>query len=68
MEVYADIAALVLLQEVLPPSTGADAPELFAKTLDYVAALCVLVLKRKSIEFEGGSLPLRLPMSLRLWG
>ena len=42
------------VQEVCPPGTGADAPNLFAKTLDYVAALCVLLLKRKSIEFEGG--------------
>lgn len=51
-----------LLQEVVPPDTGATAPDLFSKTLDYVAALCVLLLKRKSIEFEGGLLKVSAPV------
>jgi hypothetical protein len=49
-----EVLVVLLLQEVLPPGTGSDAPHLFARALEYVANVCVLLLSRKSIEFEGG--------------
>lgn len=49
-----EVLVVLLLQEVLPPGTGSDAPDLFARALEYVANLCVLLPSRKSIEFEGG--------------
>jgi hypothetical protein len=52
--VLMEVLVVLLLQEVLPPGTGSDAPDLFARALEYVAGLCVLLLSCKSIEFEGG--------------